>query len=112
MMVGVGTFPSATALSLPGRADDGFAGLAATAVGFVGFVALDAAVDFGFAVAGLALNGAGSSSAGNGHSAKPFHRRLRRHKAATANQGCRQHANEKYSHSIPSPTRDCHWSIQ
>jgi hypothetical protein len=64
MMVGVGTFPSATALSLPGRADDGFAGLAATAVGFVGFVALDAAVDFGFAVAGLALNGAGSSSAG------------------------------------------------
>jgi hypothetical protein len=61
-MIGAGT--SAEALSLPGRADDGFAGFAASAVGFVGFVALDAAVGFGFAVAGLALNGAGSSSAG------------------------------------------------
>src|SRR5512132_3686099 len=50
--------------ALPGRGDDGFADFAATDIGLAGFVGLAAAVDFGFAVAGLAVNGAGSSSAG------------------------------------------------
>jgi hypothetical protein len=64
MMIGEGSFSSTEALSLPGPADDGFAVFAATAVVLAGFVGLCVAVDFGFAAAGLAVNGAGSSSAG------------------------------------------------
>ena len=64
MMVGEVSFSSIEVPSLPGRADDGFAVFAATDVVLAGFVGLCVAVDFGFSAAGLAVNGAGSSSAG------------------------------------------------
>jgi hypothetical protein len=60
----IGEVSSTEALSLAGPADDGFAVFAATDVVLAGFVGLCVAVDFGFAVAGLVVNGAGSSSAG------------------------------------------------
>jgi hypothetical protein len=99
-MIGAGAGSSTGLLSLAGwpddgfgavvAAEDGFAVLAATDVGLRGFISFGAAAVFTFAVAGLAVNGAGLSSTGGSASAILLKQPGAMHPSRDASCGVRQ----------------------